>query len=71
MNEMSNVIFVYLFRFAHMEFHGILLPRLLAPVALVGILWYSRLATSLYVKMYSIAVALVLYFLSDIVDLFH
>lgn len=63
-------IFIVLYKFANYKVYGILLPRLLMPFAILGVLWLSRLASSVYVKVFSIVIGLILYYLRDIVNLF-
>jgi hypothetical protein len=64
-------IYFNLFSFANYKIQGILLCRLLAPVALISLVWISRIISSVIVKFFSVLIALLLYFLPNIVSIFY
>jgi hypothetical protein len=57
--------------FANYKVHGILLCRMLAPIALISLVWVSRIISSVIVKFFSVIIALLLYFLPNIVIIFY
>lgn len=63
-------VYVALWKLGNYRVGGILLCRLLAPVALVVLLWLSRLVQNLMIKILSIVVAMLLYFFPSVVNLF-
>lgn len=63
-------IYLALYTFANFDVFGIPLPRLLAPVIGVVLLWKSRMVSSVALKVFSVVFALIVYFLPTIVNLF-
>lgn len=63
-------IFVMLYKFANYEVFGVLLCRLLAPVVLVALLWISRIVNNVLIKVFSVFIALILYFFPNIINNF-
>ncbi len=64
-------IYYNLFTFANYQIHGVLLCRILAPVVLISLVWISRIISSVIVKFFSVLIALLLYFLPNIVSIFY
>ncbi len=64
-------IYYNLFAFANYQVHGILLCRILAPIVLISLVWISRIISSVIVKFFSVMIALLLYFLPNIVSIFY
>ena len=63
-------VYWYLWYFSTIQVHGVLLCRLLAPVLLMVLIWISRLVSSVMVKFFAIAMAMILYFFPNVVGLF-
>lgn len=64
-------IYYNLFAFANYQVNGILLCRILAPIVLISLVWVSRIISSVIVKFFSVMIALLLYFLPNIVSIFY
>jgi hypothetical protein len=65
-----DAIYIALWKFANYKIGGILLCRLLAPLFLVILLWLSRVIQNVLVKFFSVLVAMLLYFLPNIINIF-
>lgn len=63
-------IFILIYNFANYTFHGMLLCRILAPIILVSLLLISRLTSSFLVKLFAMLIALIIYFLPDVINIF-
>lgn len=63
-------IFLALYKFANYEVYGVLICRLLAPIALITLLWVSRIISSVLVKFFSVIIALLLYFFPNVLNIF-
>ncbi len=63
-------VYRYLYEFANYPVHGILLCRLLAPLFFLSMVWVSRLNSSVALKLFAVVVALLFYFLPDVVNVF-
>ena len=63
-------IYLALFAFVNFDVFGVLLPRLLAPVIGIVLLWKSRMISSTLLKVFSVVLALIVYFLPSSVNLF-
>ncbi len=64
-------IYYTLYTLAGYEVRGILLCRLLAPIMLILLVWVSRIISSVIVKLFAVMIALLLYFLPNIVSIFY
>ncbi len=64
-------IYYNLYIFAGYQVRGILLCRILAPVVLISLVWVSRIISSVIVKFFAVLIALLLYFLPNIVSIFY
>lgn len=67
---MYTTVYLALYKFAHFHVFGLFLCRVLAIVIPVFILWKSRIIASIALKLFSVVIAMLLYFLPNIVDLF-
>lgn len=63
-------IYLYMCKFANYKINGLLLCRLLAPVALIILLWISRIVSSVIIKIFAVVIALMLYFFPTIINMF-
>lgn len=63
-------IYELLYLFANYEVQGFNVCRFIAPIALVFLLWVSRLASSVRIKFFAVAMAMILYFFRDVVNMF-
>lgn len=63
-------VYTHLYDFAHYKVNGVLLCRLIAPVILVAMLWISRIVSSVPLKLFSVIIAIMFYFLPSVVGVF-
>lgn len=63
-------VYLYLLNIVNIKIFGILACRLLAPIILLVVLWISRIISSFLIKIFAIAIAMIVYFSPDVVSIF-
>lgn len=68
--QVYDTIYIWLYEFANYRVSDILLCRLLSPIALIILIWISRIVQSVIVKFLSIVIAIILYFFPLVINVF-
>lgn len=70
MTDYYTHIYMQLYHFTLYEVKGVPLCRLIAPVVLMVMLWISRIISSLPMKFFSVIIAIIFYYLPDVIGVF-